>query len=112
MVLRGFSKRISTQFVDLSTCFLGHFQVGSYRYRSLIEGLYTTMESILAPSLAERAKNKAKALQDEVARLGNELADAKDRLTRHEAAQQSEAPAFYRHGIRFRLRVFARVADG
>ena len=22
-------------------CGLGHFQVGSYRYRSLIEGLYT-----------------------------------------------------------------------
>ena len=105
MVLRGFSKRISTQFVDLSTCFLGHFQVGSYRYRSLIEGLYTTMESILA-------ENKTKALQDEVARLGNELADAKDRLTRPEAAQLSAAPAFYRHGIRFRLRVFARVADG
>ena len=27
--------------VDLGDLILGHFQVGSYRYRSLIEGLYT-----------------------------------------------------------------------
>ena len=25
------------------TCTLGHFQLGSYRYRSLIEGLYTLL---------------------------------------------------------------------
>ena len=25
---------------------LGHFQVGSYRYRSLIEGLYTLLEAL------------------------------------------------------------------
>ena len=28
---------------------LGHFQVGSYRYRSLIEGLYTLMEALWKP---------------------------------------------------------------
>ena len=67
-------------------------RVHSAEWDLKIEGAKTTMESALAPSLAERAKNKTKALQDEVARLGNELADAKDRLTRHEAAQQSQAP--------------------
>ena len=39
MVLGSLGVRVPGS--QLETCFLGHFQVGSYRYRSLIEGLYT-----------------------------------------------------------------------
>ena len=37
----------------LTRRYLGHFQVGSYRYRSLIEGLHTLQRSFIeAPNLA------------------------------------------------------------
>ena len=44
MLARGFVMCVSAAayVFCLPVCFcLGHFQVGSYRYRSLIEGLYT-----------------------------------------------------------------------
>ena len=36
----------SSQWLNIRRLSLGHFQVGTYRYRSLIEGLYTIREAL------------------------------------------------------------------
>ena len=40
------SSTIGLMSLGLQGFSLGHFQVGSYRYRSLIEGLYTLIEPL------------------------------------------------------------------
>ena len=66
------------------------FRVHSSAWELDTQAAKTTMESLMAPYLAEQAERKTKKLVDEAARLGRQFADAKDRLARHTAAQQED----------------------
>ena len=45
--------RVCLGFSEFSAYSLGHFQMGSYRYRSLIEGLYTLKKPYRSPVYPE-----------------------------------------------------------